>query len=320
MRNATGRMTRFWAALGCTLLMAGAQAAGPVQTTQVPGYYRHAVGGFQLTALHDGQLEIDPKLLKNASPQQLQALLSESFRKSPTPTAVNAYLVNTGDKLVLVDTGAGRLFGPTLGRAFANLKAAGHEPAQIDAVLLTHLHGDHVGGLIDEQGGMALPNAEIHVAKKEADFWLNPEVMAKAPKEAQPFFQAAQKAVAPYREAGRLKIFDGEAELLPGVRAVATPGHTPGHTSFLFSSKGEQVLVWGDIIHSAAVQFARPKVTIEFDTDAKTAAATRERVLADTAKRRLLVTGAHLPFPGIGHVRAERGAYTWVPIDFSSMP
>lgn len=321
MRETMGRMTKLWAALGCSLLMAGAHAAGPVQKTQVPGYYRHAVGAFEITALNDGQLEIDAKLLKGASPEKIGRLLAQSLRASPMPTAVNAYLVNTGAKLLLVDAGAGNFFGPTLGRLHANLKAAGHDPAQVDAVLLSHLHGDHVGGLLTPEGAAAFPNAELHVAKREADFWLNAEVMAKAPKEVQGFFQAAQKAVAPYAEGGRLKIFDGEGELMPGVRTLPTPGHTPGHTSFLVESNGQQLLVWGDIVHNAAVQFADPKVTIEFDIDAKTAAATRARVLADVARRQLPVTGAHLPFPGIGQVRAERGgSYTWVPIDFKPQP
>lgn len=318
MKGSMGRLTKFWAALGCTLLMAGAQAAGPLQKTQVPGYYRHTLGAFEITALNDGHLDIDPKLLRNAPPQQLQKLLQTSFRAAPTPTAVNTYLVNTGSQLLLVDTGAGNFFGPTLGRILANLKAAGHEPAQVDAVLLTHLHGDHVGGLITADGAAVFPNAVLHVSKKEADFWLSPEVMAKAPKEAQMYFQAAQKAVAPYQAAGRLKTFEGDSELMPGVRTLATPGHTPGHTSFLLNSDGQQLLVWGDIIHSTGVQFARPKVTIEFDIDAKTAAATRTRLLADVARQKLLVSGMHLPFPGIGHVRAGRdgAAYTWVPIDF----
>ncbi len=316
-------MSKWWCAGALALATAGfvpvASAEVPQLKTQVPGYYRHMVGGFELTALYDGQIELDAKLLKNTPPQDVQNLLAYAFRKSPMATAVNAYLVNTGRQLVLIDTGAGTAFGPGLGQVLANLKAAGYQPDQVDAVLLTHLHGDHVAGLLDAEGRPAFPKATVHYAKKDADFWLNPEIAAKAPEEARGLFKIAQDSLAPYIAAGRIKTFEGaDVEVLPGIRAVATPGHTPGHTSFLLESAGARLLVWGDIVHNAYVQFSRPQTTIEFDTDQKQAAATRKRMLEMTAKDRLLVTGMHLPFPGIGHVRSEgRGSYSWVPIDFA---
>jgi glyoxylase-like metal-dependent hydrolase (beta-lactamase superfamily II) len=295
-----------------------AQAEAPQQRTQVPGYYRQMVGAFEVTSLYDGQIMLDAKLLKNTTPQQVQTLLAQMFRANPTPTAVIAYLVNTGDKLVLVDAGAAKLFGPTLGEVLANLKAAGYQPAQVDAVLLTHMHGDHVGGLVSPDGQPAFPNAKVYAAKADADFWLSAEVMAKAPDAAKPFFKMAQDATAPYVKAGRLQTFEGGDEILPGIKPVAEHGHTPGHTGYLFESKGQKLLVWGDLVHNAAVQFPQPKVTIEFDTDQKQALATRLKVFGMTAKERLLVAGMHLPFPGIGHVRADgKGRFSWVPVDFA---
>jgi glyoxylase-like metal-dependent hydrolase (beta-lactamase superfamily II) len=174
-----------------------------------------------------------------------------------------------------------------LGKILDNLKAAGHAPEQVDHVLITHLHGDHCNGLIDAQG----------------------------------FFKMAQSAVAPYQAAGRLKTFDNQNELLAGIKPVPLEGHTPGHSGFLLESQGQRLLIWGDIVHNAAVQFRDPKVTIEFDSDPKQALATRARLLAQTAKDKTMVAGMHLAFPGIGHVRAQgQGRYEWVPIDFGPLP
>lgn len=316
------RLSRWLSPLAFSALslvaMPHAQAEAPQVLTQVPGYYRQVLGAFEVTALYDGQIALDTKLLKNAKPDQIQKLLARMFRANPTPTAVIAFLVNTGNRLVLVDAGAAKLFGPTLGQVLSNLKAAGYEPAQVDAVLLTHLHGDHVGGLLTPQGQVAFPNAKVYTAKADADFWLSPEVAAKAPDGAKGFFKMAQDSTAPYVKAGRFATFDGEAEIMPGIKPVSEHGHTPGHTGYLFESKGQKLLVWGDVVHNAAVQFPQPKVTIEFDSDPVKALATRLKVFGWTAKDALLVAGAHLPFPGLGRVRADgKGSYSWVPVDFA---
>jgi len=308
------------AALVLSLFGAVTQAladAPEVLRNQVAGYYRHAVGDAVVTALHDGQIKLDTKLLKGASPQRKAELLARMFRDNPTPTAVNAFLVHLGGKLVLVDAGAGKLFGPTLGQVLSNLKAAGYEPSQVDAVLLTHLHGDHVGGLVAE-GQAVFPNATLYVSGLEARHWLSPEKQAQAPEGARQFFQMAQDSTAPYAKAGRLKMMELGAEVLPGLKAVMMPGHTPGHTGFMLESKGRKLLIWGDIVHNAAVQFAQPTVTIEFDTDPAKALASRRTVFKWVSKESVPVAGAHLPFPGIGNVRADgQGRYTYVPIDFS---
>lgn len=316
------RSSRWFAPLALSLMtwaaLPAAHAEAPQVVTQVPGYYRQMIGAFEVTALYDGQINLDGKLLKNSTPEQVQKLLARMFRTNPTPTAVIAFLVNTGNKLVLVDTGAAKVFGPTLGQVLGNLKAAGYDPAQVDTVLLTHLHGDHVGGLLTPDGQPAFPNAQVYAAKADADFWLSPASLANAPEDKKMFFKAPQDATAPYIKAGHFKTFEGTSEIQPGIKPVDEHGHTPGHTGYLFESKGQKLLIWGDVVHNAAVQFPQPKVTIEFDNDQAKALATRMKVFGWTAKDALLVAGAHLPFPGIGHVRAEgKNSYTWVPIDFA---
>lgn len=296
-------------------------AEAPQQKTQVPGYYRLMVGSFEVTALFDGTINLDEKLLKNMRTRDIERLIARQFLQGPAvQTAVNAYLINTGSKLILVDAGAAKLFGPTLGNILDNLKAAGHTPEQVDVVLLTHLHGDHVNGLVSPEGKAVFTNAEVWSAKADNEFWLSEEVAAKAPKEAQGFFKMARDAAAPYRASGKWKTFNSDGELLPGVSAVDTHGHTPGHASYRFASNGQKLLILGDLVHSHAVQFAHPEVAIEFDTDAKQAVLTRKRVFAEVAKQRELIAGMHLPFPGIGHVRKEGKGYAWVPAEFSPLP
>ncbi len=294
-------------------------AAPPAaQTSQVPGYYRMALGEFTVTALYDGYVDLGPGLLKGIAAKDVQSLLARMFLQS-TPgvqTAVNAFLVHTGSNLVLIDAGAAKAFGPTLGVILDNIRAAGYDPAQIDTVLLTHLHADHAAGLVFD-GKPAFPNADVRVAKEDAAFWLSEEIAAKAPKEAQPFFQLARAAVAPYQASGRFKPYAAGEALVPGITAVPAYGHTPGHSGYLLQSKGHSMLVWGDIVHSHAVQFQRPNVSLEFDVDQPKAIATRRKLFADAARNKLWVAGAHLPFPGIGHVRADgKQRYAWVPIEF----
>ena len=299
-----------------------ALAAPPAQQrAQVPGFYRMALGAFEVTALYDGYIDLDPKILTGIAAPDIQSLIARMFQEA-TPgvqTAVNAFLVHTGANLVLVDAGAAGAFGPTLGGIAANIRAAGYDPAQVDTVLLTHLHGDHAAGLLGADGKPQFPNATVLAAGEEAAFWLDEAVAAKAPQEVQVFFKIARDAVAPYRAAGRFKTFAAGEEPVPGIRTVAAFGHTPGHTGYLVSSGGKSLLAWGDVVHNHAVQFARPEAVIEFDISKEQALATRRKIFDDAARDRLWVAGAHLPFPGIGHVRAEGGAYAWVPVEYGPL-
>jgi len=302
--------------LGSSLAIAEA----PQQKTQVPGYYRLMLGQFEVTALYDGAIDLDEKLLKNIDKRDIQRLLAREFLKGPkVQTAVNAYLVNTGNKLVLIDAGAAKLFGPGLGNIVDNLRAAGYTPEQVDTVLVTHLHGDHINGLVTPDGQRVFANAEVWSAKADNDFWLSEAIANQAPKDFQPFFKMSRDAAAPYLAAGKWKTFDSDRELLAGVSSVDTHGHTPGHASYLFQSGDQRLLVLGDLVHNHAVQFARPEVAFEFDNDPKQAVATRKRIFHKAAREKLMVAGMHLPFPGIGHVRKEAKGYAWVPAEFAPL-
>ncbi len=294
-------------------------AAGPMVKTQAPGYYRIMLGEFEVTAISDGTVKLPVKDLLNAPSAKVDAALQKNFISHPVETSVNAYLINTGSKLVLVDTGAAGLFGPTLGNLLANLKAAGYQPEQVDEIYITHMHPDHVGGLMNGNA-MAFPNATLRIDKADTDFWLDEAKMKAAPKDAQGFFQGAMASVNPYVAAGKLKTFEGGTELVPGIKALAAHGHTAGHTVYAVESKGEKLMLWGDLMHVAAVQFDDPSVTIKFDTETKAAARQRVKAYTDAAKNGYLVGGAHLAFPGMGHVRKAAGkGFTWVPVNYSSL-
>ena len=299
-----------------------AQAEAPKAETQVPGYYRIQLGQFEITALYDGAIELDAKLLRHAKAADLNRLLSRMFVGNPKmQTAVNAYLINTGSHLVLVDTGAAKLFGPTLGYVLQNMKAAGYEPGQVDTVVITHLHGDHMGGLNDVSGQPIFPKARVLVSQADNDFWLSQKVAEEAPAKAQPYFKMARDTAAPYLASGQWQTFSDGSVLVPGIEAVKANGHTPGHTAYAVESEGQKLLIWGDVVHAHAVQFARPGVSIEFDVDQKQAIATRRSLMKAMAASKSLVAGMHLPFPGLGHVRAEgKGSYSWVPIEFGPLP
>jgi len=308
------------AAIATSLALLGtAQAGAPQVKTQAPGFYRMMLGDIEITALNDGTLDLQPKqLLTNTTQQEVGKLLDKGFQKDVVQTSVDGYLINTGSKLVLVDTGAGKLFGPTLGSLVANLKASGYQPEQVDEIYITHMHGDHVGGLVAD-GKLVFPNAIVRADQHDADFWLSQANLDKASEQMKGFFQGAQASLNPYVAAGKFKPFDGETELVPGVRAIAARGHTPGHSIYAVESKGQKLVLWGDLMHVAAVQFPQPQVTISFDTDSKSAAIQRKKAYAEAAKEGYLVAAAHLPFPGIGHIRAEGRGYIWVPVDYQQI-
>ena len=300
-------------------LLGAAQAAAPQVKTQAPGYYRVMLGDFEVTALSDGSVALPvDKLLTGTTPAKTQKALARSFLKAPLDTSVNGYLVNTGTKLVLIDTGAAGLFGPTLGNLLVNLKAAGYQPEQVDEIYITHMHADHVGGLMAGDK-LAFPNAIVRADQHDADFWLSQANLDKAPADAKGFFQGAMASLNPYVSAGKFKAFDGDTELVPGIKAVAARGHTPGHSIYKVESNGQKLVLWGDLMHVAAVQFAEPAVTIQFDTDSKNAAIQRKRAYADAAKQGYMVGSAHVSFPGLGHLRAQGKGYEWVPVNYNGL-
>ena len=323
-RSASTRRRRgFFALLALTASLAltagAARAAAPAQKTQAPGYYRMMLGDFEITALSDGTFAAKAsEVIANMPPKELDAALSRAFLSDSIEVSVNAFLVNTGSKLVLIDTGSGTYFGPTLGRLLANLEASGYRPEQVDEIYISHMHGDHIGGLILD-GKAAFPRAVVRADQKEADYWLVKAARAAAPKEAAEDFDHAAQALQPYLSTGRFKPFSGDAPLVPGIRPLATHGHTPGHSAYLVESKGQTLLVWGDVMHVAAVQFPDPSATDHYDADPVAGIAQRKKIFADAAEHRYWIAGAHLSFPGLGHLRPAGSGYVYVHAPYSSL-
>jgi len=310
------RTAAMMAAVASAFAFAPAQAAAPMAKFQAPGFYRMTLGDFEVTVLNDGTTDLPvDKLLKQPA-DKTNKELAKYFEKAPLQTSVNAFLINTGSKLVLIDAGAAGLFGPTLGQLAANLKASGYKPEQVDEIYITHMHPDHVGGLMAGEQ-IVFPNATVHAGKADADYWLSQANMDKAPADAKGFFQGAMVSVAPYVKAGKFQPITASGELTPGIKSYITAGHTPGHVTYLVESKGQKLFVLGDLMHVAQVQFDDPSVTIAFDTDSKTAMAERKEAFADAAKGGYLIAASHLQFPAIGHLRANGKGYQYIPVNYT---
>ncbi|WP_336367544.1 MBL fold metallo-hydrolase [Marinobacter sp. C2H3] len=315
----TIRRSLLGAAVASTVFLAGqAVADAPLAEKQAPGYYRMALGQYEITALSDGTVKLPvDQLLLNTSVDHIKERLANHYLSAPLETSVNGYLINTGSKLILVDTGAGSLFGPTLGKLADNLRASGYQPEQVDEILITHMHPDHVGGLVAD-GKMVFPNATVRAASDDADYWLNKDNLEQAAEGDKGFFQGAMASLNPYVDAGHFKAFKDGAELAPGISAEETHGHTPGHTVYRVESDGQVLMLWGDLIHVAAVQFAEPDVAIKFDSDPKTAVVVRNAEFDRAADKGYLVGGAHLSFPGVGHLTTADKGYSFIPVNYQA--
>ena len=294
-----------------------ATAAAPQHHAQVPGFYRLQVGDLEVTSLWDGTASFDPHWLHG---QTTVDGVVKAMQEDPhmLDVADTGFLVNTGKQLILVDAGSGAWFGGgALGRMAGSLRRAGYTPEEVGLVLVTHLHSDHIGGLTTQDGKRVFPNAEVYVAKEDSDFWLSPKIAAEAPKEAQAFFHSAQAIAAPYIKAGKWHTFSGSERIVDGMRIVPLHGHTPGHTGYEFSSKGQKILFWGDTIHAQRVQLQHPRVTVVFDIDPATAAATRNQLLTEIAREDIVIAGPHMLFPSLGRLHKAGSGYSWAPVSFT---
>lgn len=284
-------------------------------TLQLPGVVRFAFGDLRVVALSDGTMAQDAHEAFAETPRvEVDRLLQRNFLRNPVEISINVFLIESGDRLVLVDAGGGELLGSgTGGRLLEGLAAAGFDPARITDVLITHVHPDHLGGLV-LGGRPAFPHATIHLGRPDADFYLNP-ANAEASRLG-PFFGAVERCLRPYLDAGRVRTFARTTTVLPGIVAELRPGHTPGTALYTLASKTERIRFIGDIVHFEAVQLPRPELAIRFDLDAKRGVRVREEQFRGLARERTLVASPHLPFPGIGRLRAEARGYSWVPVEY----
>ena len=295
-----------------------AQASAPMVKTQ-PGFYRLMLGDFEITALNDGVVAYPTaRVLPSATPEQIKSGLSASALCDPVGMSYNAFLINTGSKLILIDTGTGGKLKDVpefqgAGHLMTNLRAAGYRPEQVDEIYITHLGPDHVGGLTIGTE-RAFPNAVLRAPKSEVDLFLHPDT---APAWTKSWTQFWAALFSPYIKAARFQTFDADMTLTPGIRALATHGHAPGHTSYVVESKGQTLIVMGDLVLIGALQFSNPSLVSSFDADPKAAAEQRLRVFKMAAEGDYWVAGGHLSFPGIGHIRGGDGHYSWIPANYT---
>jgi glyoxylase-like metal-dependent hydrolase (beta-lactamase superfamily II) len=306
------------AAVGAAALVptAPALAHAPQGGKQAqPGFYRFKLGTIEITVVSDGTLAFPAETLWGDRAEDARGLLTSTFQpSSPVGLQINTILVNTGDKLVLIDAGCGvDKFQKTTGGLIGNLAAAGYAPGDIDMILLTHAHFDHLWGISDSNNASLLfPSAEFVASETEFAFWSAPDLVGKLPPAQKPLVtQANLKLASP-----RLRLIKAGAEVAPGVTTFDTAGHTPGHMSVHISSGREEMLLTGDVVVNSAVSFLHPEWPFGFDLDAPQATKTRMTFLDRAAADKTLVGSYHLPFPGFGHVVREGSAYRWLPADW----
>lgn len=277
---------------------------------QVPGLYRRRIGDVTVTAISDGYIDAPFAAVQGIAEADADAILRGNFRPSPPRISVNCYLIQAGGRAALVDTGSGDTMGPTLGKLFDNLAACGVAAADVDTILLTHMHPDHSNGLTKADGTKYFPNAAVVVSETDVKHWHDDGARARSPESQQGrYFDVARQQIAPYQNQ-RKTPGDG---VFPHVNAVNLSGHTPGHTGYLVESGGEALLIWGDICHVPDIQVRHPEVTMAFDTDPQQAIATRKRAFDMAVADKLLVAGMHLHFPGFSYMTREGSGYRMIP-------
>lgn len=285
-----------------------ARAKAPMQGVQAPSVYRFKLGAFEGTVISDGPIPIGdakPEMFKGMSKEDIDRELAANFLSSSNVTLEqNALVINTGDKLVLFDTGVGisKAFGDKTGRLLSNLKAAGIDPKNVDAVVVTHAHPDHCWGLVDTDHALNFPNAQIYMTEADLKFWTD-EGKRSIPMVGG-FIDPTRATLLPHRE--RIVFVKDGQEILPGIHVIATPGHTVGHTSYMITSQGQSLFNTADIVHHHVLLVQNPKIEFGFDTDPKQGVATRIRMFEMLAAQKTMILAYHFPWPGIGHI-AKRG-------------
>ena len=283
----------------------------PQPAQQIAGVYHRRIGDIVVTAISDGYLDGTLDVMRNVDLDKARRILTDAFRPARR-TSVNTFLIHSKGRRAIVDTGSGNYLQPTAGFVQRSLAAAGIDPKSIDTVLLTHMHPDHSAGLVDMSNGRLLfPNAELVMHENELAHWFDDGAMARVDeRSANLYFLAGREQVAPYRS--RTRLFR-EGEVFPGVTAVPSLGHTPGHTAYLIASGNEQLMIWGDTVHVPEVQTAFPEAGMAFDTDLAAAAASRKRMFDRVATDGILIAGMHLHFPAFSRLARRGQAYALYP-------
>jgi glyoxylase-like metal-dependent hydrolase (beta-lactamase superfamily II) len=290
-----------------------AQAKAPKLGTQSQYFYRFNVGDAEVTVVSDGALGLgDPKGTFTGVPDdEMRKMLSDNFL-SPTSVVLeqNSPIVNIGDKLVLFDTGLGtaKAFGPNTGRQQKSMKEAGIKPEDIDAVVFSHGHIDHIGGVVNEADKNLFPNAQFYIAESDLDYWTDYKKAGDAMKG---FVDHARKNLLPVRD--RIVFYKDGQEFLPGIQALAAPGHTVGHTIFMITSGGKSFAYTADLTHHPILLMEKPRMEFAYDTDPKQAANSRVKMLDMLAANKIPVLAYHYPWPGIGHVAKTGEGFHYIP-------
>ncbi len=282
----------------------------PLASGQHPGAQRRRIGDAVVTALADGYLDLGPQTVPATDWNDLVPLLDTPFATADAyRSSINAFLVETGGRRILIDAGGAQSGIGSLGRLGSTLAAIGIGPETVDALLITHLHPDHAGGAFDETGAATFERAEMILHTGEHAHWHDDTLVTDANRG---YVELARKAVVAYAREGRLTLFDSDSEVAPGLFAEFLPGHTPGHTGYRIESGNDALLIWGDIVHIPPVQMKRPEIGIAFDSDGAQAEVTRRRILERAVTERLKIAGMHMPWPGIGHVERDGTGYRFV--------
>jgi glyoxylase-like metal-dependent hydrolase (beta-lactamase superfamily II) len=310
------RRTALGAGFAALVLPGAARAAAPMRGGQVAGWYRFKLGEFECTVVSDGALTLAPSHPtfggNVATATEVQAALRGAFLPEDRMQAeLNCLVVNTGRELVLLDAGVGPqpVFGPGSGRIGAALAAAGIEPAQVDIVAFTHAHADHAWGIVGANGADLFPNARFVMTGADFDFWTS-EANLSLPEPIRGLVAGTRAALLPRRD--RFTMIAPNAEVVPGIRAMPTPGHTAGHVSYHLESGGQRLLAMGDVANHHVLALQRPDWPFAFDADPVQAGNTRRAVLEMAATDRLQVLGYHFPWPGLGHVEVRGRSFHFV--------
>jgi len=314
----TGAMA---AGAATTLPPLASHAAAPPAGKQVAGFYRYKLGAFEVTVVTDGfnRIPVTDAFVINAKKEDVNAALVAAYMEPGFFVGpYNPIVINTGSKLALVDTGTSEAaFASTNGRSgqlLTNLAAAGINPAAIDTVIISHYHGDHINGLLKADKSLAFPNAEIAVPANEHAYYMDDGNMSRAPKgRIEDVFKNARRVMSG-DVLKRVRTYEWDKEVIPGVLAVGTPGHTPGHTSHVVSSGSSKVFVQGDVTHAPYLFVRNPGWHPYYDQDPVTAEATRRKVYDMLVAERMMVQGFHYPFPSVAHVEKSGTGYREIPL------